>query len=219
MENHNLLVGLMIALVVVNFGAMFLFGNNKVSFPTAEEIAGKVRVPTPVVNVPTAEEIASKVVVPTQPTPVVSVNGTVVPVVQEPLNNGKLDAVYDKLTKEDQAEAKAVELAKAEVNTKDFKKAVQKLLNNKYNASRIESYKDVKEVSIKDVESNVDDEEAEVTLEVKVKYLLEGDTDLEDAESAKVVLTVFVDKLDFDDKFVDAEVSWDYEDLTFVKFY
>ena len=102
-------------------------------------------------------------------------------------------------------EATALELATDSVMSRDFKKAVYDLLV--LELRDIEDYKDITEIRILD--ADVDDDE--VTFDVKVYYLIDGDED--ETERARLdEFDVIIDDLDFDDDFDDAEVDDDYMD-------
>lgn len=63
---------------------------------------------------------------------------------------------------------------------------------------------------------DVDVDDNEVTLDLKVYYFLDGDED--ETEKARLEeFVVVIDDLDFDDDFEDAEVDEDYLDSLVVK--
>lgn len=115
-------------------------------------------------------------------------------------------------------EAKAKELVLAEFDTRDFKKAVWTALNGYYNktsnwslnSTPIESWRDITDLVVKDldIEYDEDDEEANVTVDMKVYYFIDGDEDEE--EKARIEFEVKVTDLDEDENFIDAEVDEDY---------
>ena len=124
------------------------------------------------------------------------------------------DSDLYRLTKqeyEDEAiEAEAERLALAELDTKDFKKAVFEALDDE--GVDIESYKDITDFKIMD--SDVDDNE--VTFDIKVYYFLDGDED--ETEKARLEeFTIEIDDLYYEENldegevlFEDAEVNEDY---------
>ena len=118
----------------------------------------------------------------------------------------RLSDIEFNLDEESVLEAKALELAKAELDTKDFKKAVKDALVA-YNES-VESYKHITKIELKDsdVVVDLDAENATVSMDVKVYYYVDGDVD--ETEKARLVEFVLgVTNLDKDDDFADAEVS------------
>ena len=112
---------------------------------------------------------------------------------------------------EDEAdELKALELASNEINSRDLKKAIYDALV--LEGVDIEDYKDITKIKV--VDEDVDDNE--VTYDLKVYYMIDGDED--ETESARLnEFTIEVDHLDFDDEYEDAEVNEDYLDTISVK--
>ncbi len=117
-------------------------------------------------------------------------------------------------------EAEAERLALAELDSKDFRLALKDAINlktlatnpalpntNEQKGLEIISYKDIEDVYSIDVEDVkiVTVDEREVTIEFKVKYVLDDDEDL----VGKARVTVVYDVLDLvvDDDFEDAEVD------------
>ena len=104
-------------------------------------------------------------------------------------------------------EDKAEELALDKV---DMSKSVRNLIQTALNDSneKVENYKDIEEIySVKVKDVNVTGETAVVEIEFKVKYFNEGefDEDEEELERAKLLVTINVEGLVFDDDFEDAE--------------
>ena len=118
------------------------------------------------------------------------------------------DYMLSKSEYEDQiTEAKAEEMALAEMDSRDFKKAVCDALENyAEDPQDIDSYKDITEIKVMD--SDVDGDN--VTLEVKVYYFLDGDE--EETEKARIEFTITIDELDYDEEFSEAEVNGNYLD-------
>lgn len=107
-------------------------------------------------------------------------------------------------------EAKALELANSAIDSRDLKKAIYDALVD-YGVS-IENYKDVKEYDVKDVDVDGNT----VTYDLKVKYVVDGDSD--EVEKARLnEFTIEVNYLDFDDNYEDTEVNEDYLDSISVK--
>jgi hypothetical protein len=136
------------------------------------------------VVIPTADEIASKVNV---------------SIVQEVVDNSKLDELYEDYFKDKQDKELQNETAKAlvldEINTKAFRIAIFDLLVEE--GRDIDSYKDVTITSVVIKDAEVDGEDAVVTVEIKVNFIEFGDED----ESFKAVIkAVFeVESLDLEE--------------------
>jgi Na+-transporting NADH:ubiquinone oxidoreductase subunit NqrC len=118
-------------------------------------------------------------------------------------------------------EDKAVEFAKAEVETRSFKRdladAVNAALSHTGSNSELKSYRDILSIDITDNDVTVNNRDGTVELEIVVKYLLDNDKDVADAERAKFNVKLNVDNLDERHDFKDAEVT--STDFKFVKFY
>lgn len=162
-------------------------------------------------KVPTAEEIASKIVIPTATASA------------ELPDSSKLDQVYDKMFEADLTQAKAEELVLPEVSTsKAFKTLVMNVLNdNSIENQSVDVYSDITEIYFVNLltdETSIIGEDGTVTIEFKVKFLNEGDSDL--AGKAKMSITLDVTKLVPKDDYVDAEVA-DFDEANFevLKFY
>lgn len=134
----------------------------------------------------------------------------------EVCNNSEDTGDYS-LTKseyEDEAdEAKALELASNEINSRDLKKAIYNALVDE--GADIENYKDITKIKV--VDEDVDGDEVEYDL--KVYYFIDGDED--ETESARLnEFTIEVDNLDFDDEYEDAECNESYlENISVRKIY
>jgi hypothetical protein len=192
MENKNVLLTVLTALVVLSLIVGFAQNmgvNNKVA--GLEEKIGKIVAP----NVPSATDIA-KLVLANMPAPVASTS-TATPTAT-PVASGSYSLTKAEF-EEKAVEDKALELATASVNSRDFKKAVVLLLTD------VESYKDITEVKVK--ETDVDGEEVE--FEVIVYYFTDDDEDNK-MKAYLDLFTVAVDDLDFDDEFEDAEADDSY---------
>jgi hypothetical protein len=158
-------------------------------------------------EVPSASEIAALVVVP---------SSTETVVVKE-LDNAtveKINELYDEEF-EDEIEDKAMndtakDLVMKEMNTKDFKKAIMALLNDNSIANQsVEEYQDIMEIySISFEEITLGEDDAEVVVEFKVKFVNDGDAE-DESEKAKLTAIFLVDELVFDDAFEDAEAELD----------
>lgn len=107
-------------------------------------------------------------------------------------------------------ETEAERLVWIEVNTRDFKRDVVKALNFYYNVSdeglEVESYRHITDIVIKDTDFEMTgDEEANVTVDIKVYYYVDGDKD-ENERARFEEFVMFIEELDEDENFVDAEV-------------
>ena len=117
---------------------------------------------------------------------------------------------------EDEAtEAKALELANAELESRDFKEAVSDALVDYDVSVDIENYKDITEIIVKDCDVDGN----KVSYDIKVYYIVDGDED--EIEKARLdEFTIRVKDLDFDDDFEDAKVRAGYlKNITVKKVY
>jgi len=131
-------------------------------------------------------------------------------------DNEKIDEIYNEILEEDRIKQKAEELAIDELNTKDFKKDLADFLESEIEEIEDIDYKDIVEISVRDVDSVVSNDEAEVTIEFKAYVNNYGDEDEE--EKARVEVTFYVSDLDPDEDFEDAEVN-NWSDLELIRFY
>ena len=127
-----------------------------------------------------------------------------------------LNEIKDEIFKEDNVEKIAEDLAIAEMSTRDFKKDLIKFLMRSESDLEDMDYKDVLEYNIREIEVDMDGEDATVEVEFKVWVANYGDTDEE--ESARVSVTFFIEDLDEDDDYEDAEVS-DWSRFNLIKYY
>lgn len=105
---------------------------------------------------------------------------------------------------EDEAiEAEALKLATEYIESKDFKTAVFEAIEA--NGSNIDSYKDITEIKILDVDVTKIAKLSKVEFDVKVFYFIEDDED-EAYKTRFDDIVIRVKDLDFDDDFEDAEV-------------
>jgi len=123
--------------------------------------------------------------------------------IPENTDNPKIDAIYDEVFKEDNVEDIALNLALTELETKDVKKKIVSKLNSAN--EDVEDYKDLTNLTVLDSEVVVNGKKAEVTLEVKAYYFVDGDEDEEGR--ARFEVTFDVSGLDEDEDYADAEVS------------
>lgn len=112
-------------------------------------------------------------------------------------------------------EDKAIELATKFLEDKDFKKLLRDLLitNNStlgYDGVDLDSYKDITEVIVNDVEFNRTSSNGNgtVTFDLVVKFFVDGDEE-ETMKAYVNKVEVKLRKLEFDDDFEDAEVIED----------
>jgi len=121
------------------------------------------------------------------------------------------------VSEEDEAER----LVLAELDTRDFKEDVMDALNLFYNVTnssdRVDRYRHITDIVVKDLDVVYEDEEANVTVDLKVYYYVDGDED--ETEKARLDEIVFtVTDLDKDEDFEDAEVE-DWKNLVVAKVY
>jgi len=154
-----------------------------------------------VIDVPTAAEIAALIVIPT-----IDSNPS--------LDNSKIDAIYDDIFRDENAEDVAEELALDEIDSKDFKIDLADFLDG--NNSLEIDYKDIIEINVRDIDVNVTGDTATVKVEFKVYVANYGDEDEE--EKARVSVIFDVIDLEEDDDYEDAEVS-NTREFTLIKFY
>ena len=122
------------------------------------------------------------------------------------VNDTLTQQIHEKVLEEDLTEDKAEELARDEMDTKDFLREVFDELEDE--GVDIESYKDITDLRVIDSETSVSGDSAEVTLEVKVYYFLDGDE--EEEEKARITATFDIEDLDPEEGYEDAEVD-DFE--------
>lgn len=108
-------------------------------------------------------------------------------------------------------EDKAIELATKFLEDKDFKESLRELLIKdnatlKYDGVDLDSYKDITEVIVNDVEFNRTNET--VTFDLVVKFFVDGDEE-ETMKAYVNSVEVKLRELEFDDDFEDAEVIED----------
>jgi len=157
---------------------------------------------------PTAAEIAAAVILPEIPV----------------TDNDKIDEIYDDIFERDNIASYARDLVLDEADTRDFRKALVKILNDKLGEDfEIDSYRDITRVVIKSIDldddvTKVDSETYDVDFDVRVYYFVDEDED----ETGKALVGGFitVEDLDVDEDFEDAEVvDYDKSNFNFEKFY
>ena len=140
----------------------------------------------------------------------------------------RANQAYNEILKEDDEEALAEQIATEYLSTKDFKKVLVEFLNADPNNEdgvkqlfNIESYRDVKDIVVKDIDVKLlkHSDDAEVTFELKVSYFNDGDDDEEDIVKAKVKVVLTVEELDEDEDYEDAEVVEGSEVFDLIKIY
>ena len=131
-------------------------------------------------------------------------------------DNEKIAEIYNEIFKEDRIEEKAKDLVLLEIETKKFKKDLINFLEEEIEEIKDVDYKDVKQISVRDIDVVVDGENAEVTTELKVTINNYGDED--ETEKARVEVTFNVEELDPDENFEDAEVE-DWSNFELTRFY
>ncbi len=139
----------------------------------------------------------------------------------EPTNEEEILRI---VSEEDRQEDYARELVLDELDDRTFKSFLRDIINAELEArndtSRVESWRDIDDIRISDIDVDVSGDDADVDLELKVYFLLDGDDDPDDAEKTKFEVTLEVIDLDVDDDFEDAEVEdYDETNFEFIKFY
>lgn len=128
--------------------------------------------------------------------------------------SSKLDAIYNEMFRDDNAEDVAEMLALEELDSKDFKRALANFLNGT-NGLELE-YRDIEEINVRSLDVDVSGEDATVEIEFKVYVSNFGDNDEE--EKARVSVVFNIEDLDEDEDYEDAEV-YSMSDFDLVKFY
>lgn len=125
----------------------------------------------------------------------------------------KVDYMYDKAFKEDSYEAYGEGLALAELDSKDSKRALMVALNK--NGQNVESYRDIEDALVKEVTTEADGDDIKVVVEFKVDFFNDGDSDEDDAETARFFVDFVVADAanDDDEEREDAEAFADNFDL------
>ncbi len=136
----------------------------------------------------------------------------------EEVVNSRADLAFDTILREDDEEVRAYDLSLEELNSRDGKREIVRVLNAE--GENVESYRDIESIVVKDFDVDVNRDDAEVDFELKVYYFNDDDSDDDERVAAKLEVTVEVEELDEDDNYEDAEaVEIDAEDFNFVKFY
>lgn len=218
MENTNLLTWLIVATLAVNIIFGFIIYNKNIIAEVPE-----INVPALVISDQDKADIAG-LVISNIPAPV----APVAPIVSESsdseggtLDNDKLDALYKDSDLDE--EVMAEELALEELNSKDFKRQLQDVINEAIEeldfsghdqfGFEIERYRDIEDVYSVDVEDVylVDYETGVVEIRFKVKYTLDDDED--EIGKARLTIEYTVKDLDEDDDFEDAQTIEDFNVL------
>lgn len=134
----------------------------------------------------------------------------------------KTIAIYEEIFEEDAYESYSQVLAEDELDSKDFKESVRDLLNANASGQNVESYRDIKDAKVKDVDVTKSGDNGIVEIEFKVDFYNDGDDEDGDAETAKILVTFNIKDSynDEDDDREDAEVeAYDDADFELVKIY
>ncbi len=126
------------------------------------------------------------------------------------------DKAYLKDVSDLDEENLAEELALAELETRDFKRALMDLLND--NGANVESWRDIESIVVKDTDTDVNGDDAEVEFELRVYFFNDGDDDEDALESAKISTMLMVEDVDDEEDAELADYDWS-TDFNFVKFY
>ena len=157
------------------------------------------------VNVDVDEEAIAQLVIGSIVLPSENASGT----------SDKLDDIYDEIFKEDNSEDIAEMLTLDELYTKDFKKALAGFLNGTHGLEI--KYRDIERINVRDVEVTLlSNNKATVEVEFKVYVYNYGDEDEE--EKARVSVVFYVEDLDEDEDYEDAEVD-KFDSFELIKFY
>jgi len=160
--------------------------------------------PVPVVNVDSdeiARLVSGAIIIPTD-----NVSDT----------SDKLDAIYNEVLRGEKTEGVAERLALDELETRDFKKDLVSFLMSEEETLQDMDYKDIEDISIRDVDVEVEGDSAEVSVEFKVYVSNFGDED--EQEMARVSVTFYIEDLDEEENFEDAEVV-ETSKFDLIKFY
>lgn len=118
----------------------------------------------------------------------------------------RIDYLYNEAIEEDLKEELSLNLTLSEIETKDFKKEVYNLLKDEIS---IEEYKHITKILVKDSEVELNKDNAEVELELKVYFYVDSDEE----ETEKAVFNAVFEVTDLEDE---QEVEYD---LRFIKIY
>jgi len=122
----------------------------------------------------------------------------------------KTDAIYDEIFKNDAYKSLGETLALNEIDSKDFKKIVQSAINAELEDTEIESYKDIDQIVVKDIETLIVDENVNVELDLKVYYHVDDDDDEEGRARISTTITVEDAANEDEEDRDDAEIDKDY---------
>jgi hypothetical protein len=205
-KNSKLLIGLIVALAIVNVVGFFVLGSNQGidEQALANKVTAQVisQMPTPEPG-PTAAEIAALITVPEAP----SAPAVTVPEFTE---NEKVNDLWENLYSDqiDELETEAYNVAVSELEKKEFR-SLENFL--KEGITDFDELKSVSNYELDDCDVNVvnlgldedEDKVATVSCDLKVKYsLLEG-SDNDFKKKVKSEATVTFDQGDFEDEDVE----------------
>ncbi|MHA1302317.1 MAG: hypothetical protein ACTSPI_01260 [Candidatus Heimdallarchaeaceae archaeon] len=192
-EKTSLLVGLIVALAILNLVGFMVVGSNKIdeqalSDKVTAQVIGQI-------DIPTASEIAAGIVVPE----------VVIPEPKE-VNSDRIDDLWEDLykTEIEKLETKAYDVAELELENRDYK-ALTKWLES------IEGFDELKNVDVEDYEINIielgleedEDKIAEVVFELKIKYILDEGQATKFKKNVLATAIVTFDEGDFSDEDVE----------------
>lgn len=128
----------------------------------------------------------------------------------------RLEEVYDEILKEEVAEDLAEELALEEMDTRDFKDSLTSFLEKHVPELEDIDHRDVLSYSIRDVDVDLDGDEAVVLVEFNAYIANYGDE--EEEEKARIKVVFIVVDLDDEEDYEDAEVE-EFGKFDLIRFY
>ena len=149
-----------------------------------------------------ADDIASRIIIPTY-------EGS-------GIDNEKLSEIYDEILRDDQVDDIVEQLVLEELESKDFRRDLVSFLLSNVSELQDIDYRDIEEYDVRDIDIEVDGEDAVVEIELKVYISNFGDSDEEERVRFSVVFEV--SELEEDDDYEDAEVT-DWYDFNLLRFY
>ena len=200
-KNNSLLIGLIVALAVLNLVGFFVLGSHQGvdEQALADKVTAQVISQIPEVEpVPTAAEIAALITVPTVPEVTIP----------EFKSDEKVNDLWKNLYAENisKLETEAYDVAVNELEDHDYRLLTRWLESNVVGFDELDTPVNIHDFEVNVVELGLDEDEdkiATVEFELKVRYsLLEG-TDDDFKKTVKATATVTFDEGDFSDEDVE----------------